>query len=186
MYVNIDAAQKPRRGKKGGNVKKLVFTILLGCASLFAQDAFVTFYSLGSWEKALLKSEVTLGVPGKAPFYGWIFDGNRKLARLKPGHFMTLHLTMGEHTFSGSFNRGHPAQNALLPLTLEAGQHYFVRLTAAHKGFYTVQVYKGFLEQVACEAARQEASGAQPIEAKRVEKDVRDSLENLTYFPNCK
>lgn len=163
-----------------------LFSILLLLPSGFGQDATVTFYSMGSTGKTGLKVGVTLGVPGKMPFAGWVFDGDHKLARLQPGHFMTLHLASGEHVFSGTFNSKHPAANALLPLTLAADQHYFVRLTGEHNGILVVLTYKGFIQQVDCETARQEASGAEPIKANRVEKDVRDSLADVAHFPRCK
>jgi len=164
-------------------MRYLITILLFGSAGL-GQDATVTFYSAGSMGKALLKAEATVGSYYKRPFVGFLFDDEHRLGLLQPGRFMTLHLPGGPHTFSpasaGSVK--HPSEKVRLPLTLEPGKKYFVQLTQTTKGFMPFQ----HIRQVDCEIARQEASGTEPIKAKRVENGVRDRLESAAYFANCK
>jgi len=163
---------------------RYLITILLFGGVGFGQDATVTFYSTGSMGKALLHAEVTMGAYYKRPFFGFLFDGEKRLGLLQPGRFMTLHLPGGPHTFSpaSAWSVKHPSKKVLLPLTLEQGKQYFVQLTQTTKGFMPFQ----HVTQVDCETARQEASGTEPIKAKRVENGVRETLESAAYFPNCK
>ncbi len=165
------------------------FAILLLATCVFAQDASVTFYSAGSSGKTKLKLAVTLNAPGKNPFIGSVLDDGKIMAFLEPGRFITLRFSPGEHVFSVRGQGGRqrsPSEKERLPLVLEADHQYFARLTGAHKGFYTVVFFQGFVAQVDCETARQEASGTEPIKVKHVVKEVRDKLENVAYFPNCK
>jgi hypothetical protein len=168
---------------------RYVIAILLFGSSGFGQDAVVTFYSPGSLGKAVLKASATLGYPSKVPFAGYVFDGERRLCFLQPGRFMTLRLKAGPHTFATAamtWTTSRSSDKVFLPLTLESGEQYFVQMTQNNKGFYIVQVPFQHIAQVDCAKARQEASGTEPIKAKRVEKEVRDSLENVSYFPKCK
>jgi len=167
----------------------MMLCILVPMAAAFAApDATVTFYSTGSLFHAALKAGATLGYPGKAPFTGFVFDGDRRLGLMQPGRFMTLHLPPGPHTFAPATMRStkRHSEKTQLPVTLEPGKQYFVRLNQTIRGFYVVQIPIQHFEQVDCETAREEASGTEPIKAKRVEKDVRGSLENVAYFPSCK
>jgi hypothetical protein len=167
---------------------RYLFSILFLATSGFGQEALATFYSTGSAGKEALKTlRGEFGVPGEYGFMGWVFDGDRRLAVMQRGRFMTLHLPPGQHTFApgNAWSAKHPSQKVLLSVTLEAGGRYFLRLSETHKGVWALQIPFQHIEQVACETARQEASKTEPIKAKRVEKEVRSSLENSVYFPNC-
>lgn len=140
-----------------------------------ASDAFVTFYDKGSL--------VGASFPGTKHnfFTGVIFDGQQNLGYLRLHQFTTMRFPAGEHIFSASNSRRHPAENSQLVLNLEEGKHYFIR-AQSESGILTD---KGRLEVMTCEAAHADLQKATAIEEKHVPKDVRDRLVQEKSLPDC-
>jgi hypothetical protein len=64
---------------------------------------------------------------GTAPFTGWLFDGEQKVAHAQAGRFMSFRLVVGEHKFTVPYKSKGPGKTAL-HLKVENGGHYCVRL----------------------------------------------------------
>jgi hypothetical protein len=148
-----------------------------------AQTGTVTFYSIGLSAKQQLKSTI---VPvGTAPFTGWLFDGNQRMAHAQRESFMTFHLAAGEHQFTVPYDSKDPGKTAL-HLKVEDGSHYCIRLSAKYKSgspLLPIAFLDSQIEQVPCQQALKEAGGYKPIDVKRVESAVRTELDSSPSFP---
>lgn len=170
-------------------MRKLFIGAAFFCAFTGAQcqTATVTFYSPGTMAKAVGRAEITAGTIVHEPFFGWVFDGDQRISNLQRGHFVTVQIPSGHHVFSASYSSKHPANNALLPVELEAGKQYFIELHGKHYGALFVEAkFVGSLQEKSCEDAYDQASGFQPVPGKWVAKESRPNLVNALYFPNCK
>jgi hypothetical protein len=147
-----------------------------------AQTGTVTFYSAALPAKDVLK-DVAIPV-GNMPFYGWLFDGNEKLAHARIGRFMTFQLTPGPHSFSASYRSSRPG-SATARIDIQVDHHYCVRLSTRYVNYYVVPISSvaGRIDQVPCQQAFQEAGTTKPLEAKRVEPAVRPELDSSVSFP---
>lgn len=143
------------------------------------QYAEVTFYSNAS----ILKIE--LPYSKHAFFYGEIFDGQTKIATMRHGRFLTLHLSPGAHVFSASFSGRHPAKNSQLSLNLVVGQSYFIRAEGEYKNFVYFELGKGRLDEVSCATAHAEAGDTKPLKEKHIAKSARSETVALTSMPPC-
>ena len=76
----------------------LTLALIAAATSCIAQTGTVTFYSIGMSANEVVKDAV---VPvGTAPFTGWLFDGNKRLAHFQRGRFVSFRLAEGEHQFT--------------------------------------------------------------------------------------
>ena len=141
-------------------------------APLLAQ---VTFYSNRSFWKTAL--------PGykHGEFVGLIFDDDRQLARMKPGHFVTFNLPPGAHVFSANvWLIPSPQGGAHLKTVLEAGKHYYIGTYFESVGLISVP----HLEQASCQQAQKSAGGAKPLSIRDIEeKSVPSASEDFLPCP---
>jgi hypothetical protein len=138
--------------------------------------AKVTFYSSGSMWKASI------------PFYkhgqfaGRIMDGDKQLAMLRPGKFVTFNLDPGEHTLAAnSWMIASPVAGGRLKIKLEPGQHYYV-------GAYieTVNIVTIFrLEEHTCEKAQLDNKTTKPLKTEHIKDYGRPREATETVFPPC-
>jgi len=156
----------------------LATSSLVLMAAAAPQDAEVTFYSN--------HSVLAAGIPGaKYGFDGAIFDGQRRIAVIRHGRFLTLHLPLGSHIFSASLSGKHPAANSQLSLELVENGKYFIRAKAESRGVIVIDSPKGQLDQVNCQIAHQEGEGTHPLEEKHVSSEVRTAMATATTMPPC-
>jgi hypothetical protein len=159
----------------------LVLALALTSTCL-AQTGKVTFYS----DALPVKDAIRVGVvpAGKAPFPGWLYDGNQRLAHFSVGRFITLRLEPGTHLFSASSSSKKPASRGL-QLEISSGGNYCVRLSSQYVNWVVVPVqsYQGRIEQVPCGKAIEEAGKTKPLDKGRVEKAAQDKLDPSQAFP---
>jgi hypothetical protein len=146
-------------------------------------DAEVTIYSNGSLASAVL-------MPGEpkvnhAAFIGLLFDGDQKIGFIQPNRFLTLRLPTGQHTFSASLSSKHPAKDSQLPLVLNAGEKYFIRVQEESRGVVFASAQKGRLDLVTCQIAHQDAANASPTDSKRIAPEMRDKIIPTRSMPPC-
>jgi hypothetical protein len=143
----------------------------------------VTFYSIGLSGKQQVEAAV---IPvGTAPFTGWLFDGDQKMAHVQGGRFMSFRLAFGEHQFTVPYKANGPGKTTL-HLKVESGGHYCVRLSAKYKSgspLLPVFFLDSQIEQVSCQQALKEAELYKPTDIKRIDPAVRGELESSTTFP---
>ena len=161
----------------------LTLTLVAVAIPCLAETGTVTFYSIGLQAKQQLKDAV---VPvGVAPFTGWLFDGNQKMAHAQRERFMIFHLAAGEHRFTVPYDSKGPGKTAL-HLEVEGGGHYCIRLSAKYKSgslLLPVSFLNSQIEQVACQQALKEAGSYKSIDVKRVDPAVQTELESSPNFP---
>jgi hypothetical protein len=160
----------------------LGFAALFVSAPCIAQTAKVTFYSPSMTRKEAAK---ILTVPvGTAPFYGWIYDMDKKLANIWTGKFVTFSFDPGKHTFSPSKQPDKSPKSAL-ELDLQNGETYCVRLTMKYES--TIVLPVGFSQarftQIPCAQAKQEAQRLKALAKKRVDKDALANWDSSQEFP---
>jgi hypothetical protein len=144
-----------------------------------AQDVEVTFYSNGN--------PYTTVAPhaDHAMFVGTLFDGKQPIGFLQPKRFLTLYLSPGPHTFSGSLSRKKPDEKSQLSLDLTAGVSYFIRAQMEVRGV-VITSEKDRLDSVTCQIAHQEAEKALPTDPKRIEPAMRPKITSVSSLPSCK
>ncbi len=113
-----------------------------------AQDAEVTFYNNAD----VLNEGMPFAVTGNCRCY--IYRNEERLAYFMPGRFLTLKMVPGSYVFSASYSEKHPAKNSALPLTLVAGEKYFISIDAISRGF-VVDFPRGRLTLVSCQTAHE-------------------------------
>jgi len=150
-----------------------------------AQASTITFYAPGSMWKGLGAQEITVGTYNRVTFAGSVFDGDERMGWLRHGHFVSFQVTPGHHIFSASYSSKHPANNATLPLDVEAGKNYFVGLRGKRYGALFVAYFAGIIEEKSCSEAFSEASGFEAAPSKWAAKEWRAKLINQPYFPKC-
>jgi hypothetical protein len=149
-----------------------------------AKNAMVTFYMHGN--------RMTSGVPGTHTglFYGQVFDGKSSLFSFREGFYVKNNLVIsfalqsGAHTFFASYGKT-PAHGGKLPLTLDAGQHYFIRAESESKGIGIVEFEKGRLDAVSCETAHTQTEGAKVLDMKRVASQVTANVIQTPLPVTC-
>ena len=119
-----------------------------------AQNGVVTFYSAGP-------KKVTLKV-----------DGNEKVVSLKQYQFVILKIPARQHIFSA----WNDAVQAMLPMTIESGKHYYVRLKAwrENKLGPMVQINRVSIDPSTCDSAKSEAKSR--IDTEKVNKVYRSQV----------
>ena len=167
-------------------MKTLIIVVIFSAAlSLSAQQATLTIYTRRG-AVANAKQTATLGMaPGEYPYMGSIFDGETRLGYFTSGRFLTVRLDPGKHTFYASDHQNKNTPKAELTLDIKPGGQYVIRASMTHKGALFLQSFQYSLGQVSCEDARKEADTLKPIEIKKVDKEERNSLVRLAYFPTC-
>jgi hypothetical protein len=128
-----------------------VIACKLPCAA-HGQEAEVTFYNKGD----LLKEGMPFAVTGNCRCY--IYRNEERLAYFMPARFLTLKMEPGSYVFSASYSDKHPAKNSALPLTLGAGEKYFISIEAVSRGV-VVDFPRGRLTLVSCQAAHEHLPG---------------------------
>jgi hypothetical protein len=154
--------------------------LVLPCA---AQTGTVTFYSYAPTVKQQFKAMATR--VGTGAFTGWLYDGDKKMAHVSRGRFMTFQLVSGGHQFSISYKSKRPSDTSL-HLDVEPGRHYCVRLSAKFVGLdpgALVGIVNGKIEQMACSQAVQEAGDYKRIELKRVDSAFQAEFDASLTFP---
>jgi hypothetical protein len=149
-----------------------------------AQTGSVTFYSEVMSAKEGLKAYVM--PTGTVPFFGWIYDGQQRLAREDAGRFVTFRLPVGLHTFSAGMSRHHPCK-ATIALNLQPGEHACVRLRMSYVTPAPVVLPVSWttskIDEVPCDQALREAAKTKPLESKRVDAPVRAEVDATAAFP---
>lgn len=162
----------------------VVLAALTSSCSCLAQTGTVTFYSANFPVKDQLKVAVT--VKGTMPFTGWVFDAREALAHFQTGHFISLRLPSGLHSFSVSYTAKQPGKTQLIQLNIESGHNYCVRLSQKYVNMIVLPVghVRGFIEAVSCKQAFREAGDSKPLEIKRVKKSAQGMLDTSDKFPD--
>jgi hypothetical protein len=142
----------------------------------------VTFYTPGNSAKSLASSVLPRS---EQPFTGWLFDGPQRLAHVRPGRFMTFHLTPGTHSFTVPWHSTRPGKEPLV-IDVKAGDQYCLRLSAKMTNFEVIpfQWFDSQIVEVPCQQAQAEAVHMKPIETKRLDPAVRAELDPTTTFPS--
>jgi hypothetical protein len=143
------------------------------CQLAAAQKATVTFYSPPDPPAHELVE--TVEVWGVMPFFGNVFDGDKKLAYLHRGRFVTFEIPSGAHVFSGT-EKNKASDKYTLSLDVSDNQHYFIRIMNKWKSLGVMLLVDPQLESVSCTTAAKEIDASRPIEAKRVSKDAQNFL----------
>lgn len=171
------------------NVKRLVWWCLVAAAfpvlSCVAQTGTVTFYSYAPSVKQQFKAIATRHSTGA--FTGWLYDGEKRMARASRGRFMTFQLPSGGHEFSISYKSSRPSDTHL-HLEIESGGSYCIRLSAKFIALdpgAVVGVVKGKIDQIPCSQALQEAGDYKRIDLKRVDSAFLANLGVSLTFPQA-
>jgi len=143
-------------------------------SSPVAANAQVTFYS----------NSVSLfgGMPGSklAAFKGRIFEGDRQLTFLEPGHFVTFAVPSGPHEFSAAawFSK-HSSPGAHLTIDTQSGHRYFVECGVTTFGPVFV------IREVDCSVAQTVGSRMKPLEPVHLRPDGKSLFVPQSSFPQC-
>ncbi len=158
----------------------LIASISVACC--FAQTGTVTFYTPGNSAKS---AAAGLLPKSQQPFTGWLFDGPREVAHIRPGRFMILHLKPGAHSFTVPWHASQPGKEPLV-INVESGGQYCVRLYAKMTNFEAIPYGRlnSQIEEVPCQQAQRESTHMKPIEMKRVDPAVRSEFDPATSFPS--
>jgi len=123
---------------------------------------------------------------------GPIYDGKAKLVKMiYPNRFVTLRMTPGPHSFAGDdvgilTLRPKRSKRPDLQMNLQPGQHYFVSLQTHNAG---VTLYfrrlRTILAAKDCRDAFREGAQTQPLQPKRIGKDLLPAVQPSVYFPVC-
>lgn len=155
------------------------FLLALPCRG---QGGMVAFYSM---QPGVGHQIANVVIPaGKAPFTGFLFDGNERLAHARGGRFMTFRFPAGEHQFYAAYHPLHPGDP--MHLTIENGGFYCVRLSATYKSgsiMIPLAIFHSSIEQVPCDQAAKEAAEYKPLESKRIVQSVLPKLVSTPGFP---
>ena len=152
------------------------------CRLAVAQKATVTFYS----PPDPLSHQVKEGVSwwGTSPFRGFIFNGNKQLAHLSAGNFITFEFPVGKYVFSATPHKS-PTDKYTINIEANAGEHYYVRLVMKWKGVSPVYFVDPQLETVDCATATKESIGTSPLEAEHVSKDSQTFVVQTASSLSC-
>jgi hypothetical protein len=161
---------------------RIALIAILSVASCLAQTGTVTLYTPGNSAKSVAKS---LLPSSQQPFTGWLFDGSQRMARVRPGRFMTFHLNPGAHSFTVPWHSTAPGKDKVV-INVEEGSQYCVRLYTKMTNFEVIPYEKvnSQIEQVSCQQAQREAAHMKPIEIKQIDPAVRAELDPATTFPS--
>jgi hypothetical protein len=136
----------------------------------------VTFYSSGSFLKS--------AIPGDkhAKFSGRIMDGDKQLAMLTYGQFVTFNLDPGQHTLTAnSWMITSPVGGGHLKINLVPGEHYYV-------GAYLeslVVASKFRLELRTCQEAQQDNKTTKPLKREHIKEYGLPRAVAEASFPTC-
>jgi hypothetical protein len=169
--------------------------LLSSVAMLRAQDnsatSIVTFYSAGChpcW-KQILADQVAGSV--MVPYRGPVFDGFDKFVKtITPNRFVTFRVNPGEHSFGLQeyWNLPRKRQDTDkedLKIALEAGKHYFIRLSTTDSGVNIVRVLRPHLVPTTCQQAADEAHKSSLLPDKGVPANHLIDLDREPGFPSC-
>jgi hypothetical protein len=142
-------------------------TVALSQVQQPAKAPTVMFYSHGN--------AMTLGVPGTkhSPFFGRVFDGDRLLFRFQAKTIVSFTLPAGTHTFSAGYGKTPPRKDNL-PITLQPGRAYRIRVQS--ESSVNLISDQGRLEEVPCEAAREETADYKPLDPKKIAPDMATAV----------
>ncbi len=160
----------------------LVLGALLIATSCIAQTAKVTLYSPTMTRKEAIKDAIE--PVGTMPFFGWIYDADKKLAKLWAGQFVTFSFDPGKHTFSPSKQPAKSPKGAL-ELDLQKGESYCVRMTMKYESavVFPLDFLQARFTQIPCAQAKQEAERLKPLAKKWVDKAAFENLDPSQKFP---
>jgi hypothetical protein len=125
------------------------------------------------------------GLPGQssASFAGNLFVDDDQLARMKPGHFVTISFVPGTYHFTATtWMSNGPALGAHLTLDLAAHHHYYVELR--NRASFPVTKQFG-IKQIACEEAFHNNANAKPLDPKNLMLAGKNNVIAETSFPTC-
>jgi hypothetical protein len=160
---------------------RIALIAIVSAVPCVAQTGAVTFYTPAYTAK---NTAASLLPKSTQPFGGWLFDGPQRVAHVRAGRFLTLHLKAGEHAFTVPWHPDKPGKDALV-INVEDGGHYCIRLSAKVTNFEVVPLGRLYsqIEEVPCSRAQTEAEHLKSIEMKRVDPAVRSELDGATTFP---
>ena len=150
-----------------------------------AQNATVTFYSPPDPVSHQIKEgfAAAFSFSGGFPFRGSIFDGEHQLASLTPSNFVTFELARGPHVFSATFSRSHPSKKYTLPLDINVGEHYFIRITTKWKDGGIVSDPQ--FERVDCRIASQENATSHTLKIASIPKNAQSLVSPSSAALTC-
>jgi len=159
-----------------------LIAMMLSLIPCFAQTGTVTFYTPGNSAKSVAAG---LLPRSQQPFTGWLFDGQQRLAHVRPNRFMTFHLRPGEHVITIPWHSTRPGKEPFV-INIESGGHYCFRLHAKMTNFEVIPIawLNSQIEEVPCQQAQREAAHMKAIDIKRVDPAVRTELDPTTNFPS--
>jgi hypothetical protein len=158
-------------------------TVLLSQASV-CQDAVVVMYSprvIGN----VLKAIGTGGIGTvNATYDGNLQDRESKIWKVRRNEYLVLRMEPGEHVFAGTNGwTSNPDIDRGLPITLQPGKTYFIRLGNTMSGVYIFQRYKPVFTEVSCEQAMSEITKGKMKPAKK--QRVYAPWKKIADLPQC-
>lgn len=142
------------------------------------EPALLTLYSLhgfglGEW-------------PGRKSWGGFLWIDHRKIGKIIPGQFLTVKLPEGNHSLAGEQSSFVLRESNLqTPMSLQAGERYFMRLIIESKAVAGLGPTRWIAERVTCQDAYREAATLEPVKLKRIDKSSLEQIAREPYFPEC-
>jgi hypothetical protein len=123
-------------------------------------------------------------VPGRQPWRSPLWVDHHKIGTILPGQFLTLRLSVGDHSLAGFNAWGHESTIDTV-ISLQVGKRYFMRLIGDSKAVAGFGSAHYIAEQVTCQEAYPEAAALEAVKLKRIEKSSLDYVARESYFPEC-
>lgn len=167
-----------------------VLAVLGTCAPLSAQtpadpspsSSLITKSALASVTFYSNKTSLLGGLPGAqgAAFKGRLFWGDKQLAFMEPGHFITFAFAPGKYYFTAaSWLIKSPTGGYDFSLDVEAGHHYFLEATSRNlPPFFGLNLIK-------CDKATKAAGRNKPLERVHISPDGAALVVQESAFPTC-
>lgn len=116
-------------------------------------------------------------------FKGGIYEDDRQLVFMEPGHFVTFHFDGGPHTFSAnSWMSSHANDYEHIIVELVAGKRYFIKTFFFQNFFGPLRFV---LLEDNCEGARVDNVRAKPLEHSHLRPSGATIFVPEMSFPQC-
>jgi hypothetical protein len=127
-----------------------------------------------------------LELPGRKSWGGHLWIDHHKIGGIMPGQFLILKLPEGEHSLAGEQSSFLVRESNLqTPISLHAGERYFMRLIIESKAVAGLGPTRWIAEPVTCQEAYREAATLGPVKLKRIERSSLEQVARESYFPEC-